>query len=350
MRVFCLLCCSLFVSAACVRGAWDDPYRSGENSSSGGDFASEFGVDDAYVFDEGAGLDASFASPDYDAGYSAAVSPSSEAASRHPFSPYDAYGEFVGNMSLSSQHSRTKVYNAYLSVPVLHPSRFAWGRWHADVRLNARVTWIRSKGEDVLGVEHLYTYGLRASLIRMLGDHSQLQLGATPQLSSDFDHLSGEDFYWGGYAAFSSKWNDRFYYSLGVAVMPDYYKNYVMPLLSFTYRCSDGSDWRLRGSRLSYVRRIGQSFEWGPFAQWNSGVWTVNRFQTTRQFRMTNVILGLGCGYDFASGACRVRGVLDMGSSVYNTFRVRDKGGEHTLEKYRGHAAVYARAGVQVSF
>lgn len=333
MKSFLPLLLLAGISAGFVQADWQEPY-SGQSA---------YQVDDSNVFDEGTTVDPLYSTPAHDA-----YSP--PARQRHPFVPDDCYMEYIGKMSLSSQSARAQVMNFYLTMPLLDPSRASWGNWHAEARLSARVTCVDTQGHDVLDVSHLYTIGLRAGVARRLGQYSQFQIGLCPQLSSDFDVMSSDNFFWGGYAAFSSCTSERFQYTVGLALIPDYYSGWVVPLFNLTWKYRPGWELRLRASRLSAINKVGDHLEWGPFFQYNAGVWTVRRRGITQQFRMTNCIAGIGGQYDFTPQTTHITLLADIGTAFYTTFRVRDKDGDHTREKYRGHPSLYLRGGLHMQF
>ncbi len=302
-------------------------------------------------YDAGMGVDPIYSTPS-----SYEIAPSYGAApargKRHPFfAPHDAYVEYFGNMSISGQSARTELVNAMLTLPVVNPSRAAWAGWHLDVKAAARITWINTSGVDVLDEDDLYTIGLRATLAHAVGRASQFQVGVTPQISTDFDVMTHDNFYWGGYVAFASKVGSSFRYTLGIAYMPDYYRTHALPVLSLQWRYNPAWELRVQASRISTVCVAHDRFHWGPFFQWNSSTWTVNRYGEAHQFRMTNCIAGLGASYDLKLDTGTTISLLgDVGGTFYNTFRVSDRHGKHTTEKYRTHPGVYARLGVQVAF
>ncbi len=340
------LCRFFLVSAALLCPAayaatWDegsDPYA--YQVGLGGDIYSG-----GEEYEAGMGVDPIYSTP---SSYEAAPS---GGARRPHFAPNDAYAEYFGNMSISGQSARTELVNAVLTLPIVDPRRAAWRGWHLDVKATARLTWINTSGDDVLDEDDLYTIGVRAALAHSVGSASQFQLGVTPQVSTDFDVMTHDNFYWGGYVAFSSKAGDAFRYTVGVAYMPDYYRSPLLPLLSLQWRYNPSWELRVMASRVSAVCVAHERFQWGPFFQWNSGAWTVQRYGQTRQFRMTNCIAGVGATYDLKLDTGTTISLLgDLGGTFYNTFRVRDRDGDHTLEKYRAHPGLYARVGVQVAF
>ncbi len=322
---------------------WDegsDPYA----------YSADFGSD-AYGsvpddgYEAGLGVDPLYATP---SGYEDAPSGSSR---RPRFAPADGYMEYFGQMSFSSQPGRIEMTNAMITLPLVDPRRAEWKGWHLDVKGSLRATWINTMGNDVLDEDDLYTIGLRATVARSVGEASQIQLGFTPSVSTDFDVMTHDIFYWGGYAAFSSKAGEKLRYTIGVACMPGYYRSDVLPVLGLEWRYNPAWELRVQASRISAVCVANEKFQWGPFFQWNTAAWTVQRYRRTRQLRTTNCIAGIGATYDLKLQDGTIVSLLgDFGGTFYNSFRVYDRDGHHSLERYRAHPGIYLRAGVQVSF
>ena len=336
MKATRLLMSALMVCGGMASAAWDDEY---------GTYAGERvmpGSEEVLVFDEPAGVDPMYSTPSFNS--SAAYS------GQHAFVPNDMYFEYLGNMTLSGQGAHVRVSNVFLTMPFTNPKTAVWRGWHLDAKLSARMTYIHTTGNNALDEERLYTVGMNVAVSHAIGQHAQFQLGFTPQFSTDFDVMSSQNFFLGGYMAYSMKANERFSYTVGLAFMPDYYKNYVFPVLNVRWRYAPNWEMRVQASRLSAVNVTSQRFQWGPFFQWNSGMWTVHRKGETQQFRMTNCIMGVGAECNLTPGSTKVLLLGDLGMTFYNTFRVRDKKGDHTLEKYHSHPGLYGRLGIQVHF
>lgn len=334
MKKTLLMSIALLTQGTMALAAWDDSYDP---------LAAGAYTDEAVLnYEEPLGVDPIYSTP------STATAAST---GQRPFIPNDVYWEYMGKMSISGQHARTQVTNVFLSLPLTNPQRMAWGKWHLDARLSGRVTWIDTDGQDVIDEDVLYTLGLHAALSYQMTHSAQFQLGFTPQISSDLDVMSTENFYWGGYAAFSAKASEHLSYTVGLALMPDYYDHYIFPVVNLNWRCAPVWDLRIQASRFSLVNVASERFQWGPFFQWNTGIWTVRRHSQKQQLRMTNCIAGIGASYDarWRNGPT-LHFIGDLGTAFYNTFRVRDKRGNHTIEKYRTHPGWYVRLGLQVQF
>jgi len=298
--------------------------------------------DGILAFDDAPGVDPLYTTPSAN---------TSNSGKQRAFIPNNAYIEYFGNMSLSSQHAHLQVYNAYLALPLTSTDRASLWGWHLDATASLRVTWFDLSGDQVLDEDRLYSLGLQASVSHKIGQRSQIQLGGIMFYSSDFDVDSADNFYLGCYAAFSSRYGENLRYTVGLACMPDFYENYVYPMINVAWRYHPVWELNIQASRLSILHVGNERFHWGPFLQWNSSRWTVRRDRRTEQFRMTSFIAGMGATYDMITGSGAHFMLLgDLGCSFYNTFRVRDKKGDHTLEKYRGHPDLYLRFGVQIQF
>lgn len=271
--------------------------------------------------------------------------------SRPTLIPNDYYFEYLGPMHVHGQSAHVRMMNVFATLPLLNPRKHAWHGWHLDAKVSGRLTWAHNSGNRVLDEPRLYTVGASATLIRQVGSKSQFHLGFTPQVSSDFDTFSHEIFYWGGNVGFSSAAGEKFKYTLGVSVMPDFNDMWVYPLVNFQWRLRPNWELQLQAERLSYqfVSSSG-SFRVGPFIQHNRSVWTVKRQRATRMLRMNNWIAGLSASYRKSLSTCKVSVLGDLGFTFYNNFRVRTKDGEHTLERYRADGGLYARVGVGVEF
>lgn len=303
--------------------------------------------DDFLNFEENYGVDPIYSTPSVNTGSSFA----SQGSGQRAFVPSNMYVEYFGNMDVRSQAAHLRMFNMYMAVPLTSTERTTWRGWHFDMSASARATWLQHSGVNVLDENRLYTLGLQASVGRKIASRSYLQVGFVPQFSSDFNVLSHEDFYWGCYAAFSSKPSENFRYTLGLALMPDYYDHYVFPMMNLVWRYNPSWELRVQASRFSLANVSHENFHWGPFFQWNAARWTVHREGVTQKLCMTNCILGMGVSYNIkTSSGTNVMLLGDLGCSVYNTFRVRDKEGDRTLEKYRAHSGVYLRFGAQISF
>ncbi len=312
--------------------------------------------DDAYVdpnapFMEPVADDGFDAAPGVDPIYS---TPSiyEDTGHRYPvFVPNDVYVEYLGNMTFNGGYGHVRITNASLSMPFVNPRRAVLGGWHLDVKGAARLTWLDCEGRNLLDEDNLYTIGVQAVVSHKVGQGSQVQLGFTPQFSTDCDVMSHHNFFLGGYAAFSSKAGERLRYTLGLAYMPDYYRSVVLPVLNLHWRYNPAWELRVEGARFSTVCVAHERFQWGPFFQWNTGVWAVHRDRQTQQFRMTNCILGMGANYGHRMGSGATLSVFgDLGFTFNNVFRIRDASGDHTLEKFRAHPGLYTRFGLRYAF
>ena len=307
------------------------------------------GQDDT-IIEDGVFLDDTGMDPIYSTPSTVPADPAEE-GQRPALVPNDYYFEYLGPMHVHGQGAHVRLMNAFVTVPLLNPRKHAWHGWHLDAKVSGRLTWMHHSGNRVLTERRLYTLGASATLIHQVGQKSQFHLGFTPQLSTDFDVMSHEMFYWGGNVGFSSTIGEKFKYTIGVSVMPDYNNMWFYPLVNFQWRVRPSWELQLQAERLSYQFVSGSGrFRVGPFMQHNRSVWTVKRHGATRMLRMTNWITGGTASYRWTMGACKVSLVGDLGCTFYNNFRVRTKNGRHTLERYRTDGGLYARVAVGVEF
>ena len=306
--------------------------------------------EDDVIFEDGVFMDDTGMDPIYSTPSSMPMD-SPEDARRPALIPNDYYFEYMGPMHIHSQAAHVRLMNAFVTLPLLNPRKHAWHGWHLDAKVSGRLTWMHNSGNKVLDENRLYTLGASATVIHQVGQKSQFHLGFTPQISSDLDVMSHEDFYWGGNVGFSSTLGEKFKFTLGVSVMPDYNDMWLYPLVNFQWRVRPNWDLQLQAERLSYQFVSGSGkFRVGPFLQYNRAVWTVKRNRATRMLRMNNWIAGGGASYSWNMGSCRVSLLGDLGCTLHNNFRVRTKNGRHTLERYRADGGLYARVAVGVEF
>lgn len=295
------------------------------------------GYDEAYD----TGIDPIYSTPD--------SAPASHAP-RHAFVPSEFYIERFGDMRLRGGHGHLRVVNAFLSLPLNDPAKGTWMGWSFDAKLSLRQTWLDGSAVKRLDEKRVSMLGAHASVAHAIGSHSQVQVGFTPHVATDFDQLSSHDFYVGGYAAFASRFSPRFSYSVGVALMPSYYEHYVLPLVNFRYRTPRQWELALEATRLSLTYARWEQLRFGPFLQWNNGVWTIRRDHRTEQLRLNGLLVGVGVNGTVPVGRARLTALCDLGASVQHSFRFRDKTGSHTLEKYHAKPGWYIRAGAGLQF
>ncbi len=299
------------------------------------------------VFMDDTGMDPIFSTPS-----TLPPAPAAEGETARPILvPNDYYFEYMGRMHIHGQGQHARIMNAFATIPLINGRKHAWHGWHLDCKLSGRISWLHNSGTRVLDESRLYTLGLNATVLHQIGQKSQFHLGLTPQISTDFDTMSHDMFYWGGNVGFSSALSDNFKFTLGVSVMPHYNNMWFYPLVNFNWRVMPRWELQLQAERLSYQYVSGsEKFRVGPFLQYNRSVWTVNRHRKTCQFRMNNWIGGATASYRWNIGSCKVTLLGDLGFTFYNNFRIKTKNGKHTLDRYRAGGGPYARIAVGLEF
>lgn len=265
--------------------------------------------------------------------------------------PNELYYELLGPMKADVGGSHLSMTNVKLTIPLSDPHRSGWGSWHFDAKIGVRMTWIESTGTNLIDLEHLYTVSGVVGVSRRLGPNGALSIGVTPQYSSDADQSSAHSFYFGGYAAYSARVNESFTYSVGIACMPDYSNTWVLPLFQFSWQATP--TWRLKfeSTRLSYDNVASERFHWGPFFQFISGTWAVNRHRRTEQFRWSSCAMGMGAAVNLTPRhETKVYLKTDVGFTFANEAKFRTKNGNHDLESYDFDPGFYLRIGLDMRF
>ncbi len=312
------------------------------------EFEQPLGVDPVYNTPTAATMNYDYSFPETD--YQEMASGSASSAKLH-YRPFNFFGEHFGQYRIKGTNSRVEYTNIYLTLPLMDPRQYhAWG-WHLDTKLNMRYTWMNSTGPDFVDEGSLYTNGLLVSLYRKVGSKGQFILGMTPQISTDFDVMSSSSFYFGAYAAFAYEVSDRLRFTLGVSYMARYYKEDLFPLIGLSWEARPNWFVRIEATRLSYMNKLWQGFEWGPFVQWNSLLWTVKRDRETQQMRSESYTAGVSCQYLLPlSGGQSLMIMADAGLNFDQTIDFRDKRDNYTIDRYKGEAGFYARFGFELYF
>lgn len=283
--------------------------------------------------------------------YPSYSTPTSTSNSLEKFIPTSIILEHYGQQNVKRHDSHMSCTNLYVAAPILRPENTSLGKWNIDMKVNARITWFDSDGASFLGERNLYTVGLQTSAIRSIAQGKQFILGLAPQISSDFDLISHDIFYFGAYAAYAQTVNDRLKYTVGLSYMPRYYENSILPLFAINWKVSNNYELRMEAARLSLINVSRDNFQWGPFLQFNTSVWTVRHDATTKQMRQSSVVLGLASQYGMGDKKSTSYHILaDIGVTVDNQIKIQTSNGDRTLEKFETSPGLYARLGFEIRF
>ncbi|MCD8070797.1 MAG: DUF6268 family outer membrane beta-barrel protein [Akkermansiaceae bacterium] len=277
------------------------------------------------------------------------------AAPANPYVPYLIPNEFsyeyLGPMKADGGGSHLSITNVKISMPLSDPHRSGWSSWHFDAKVSLKMTWINSSGEDPIDLDRLYTVTPLIGISRKMGSSGMFSIAFTPQLSSDLDTASAHNFYFGGFAAYSSALGENFTYSVGVACMPDYSNTWLLPIIQFAWRAAPNWCLKLEAARLSFDNVASERFEWGPFFTFNSGTWTVRRHLRTEQFRWSSCVLGLGGALNLTPNQpSKLLLKADTGFTFANKAKFRTKNGKHDLTTYDYDPGFYIKAGLELRF
>lgn len=283
--------------------------------------------------------------------YPSYSTPTSTSNSLETFIPTSIILEYYGQQKVKRHDSHMSCMNLYMAAPILRPENTSLWNWNIDMKVNARITWFDSSGESFLGERNLYTVGLQTSAIRSIAKGKQIIIGLAPQISSDFDLMSHDIFYFGAYVAYSQTVSDNLKFTVGLSYMPRYYENSVLPLFALNWKISDNYELRMEAARLSLINISGENFQWGPFFQLNTSVWTVRNASTTRQMRQSSVVLGLASQFSMGNkNTTSYHIIADIGATVDNEIKIQSSNGKHTLRKYETSPGLYARLGFEIRY
>jgi len=278
-------------------------------------------------------------------------SPTSTYDSLESFIPTSIIIEHYGQQKVKDMGSHISSTNLYLTAPILKPQDAKLGKWNFDIKTSVRITWFDKSGRSFLGESNLYTVGLQASAIRSIFKEGQLILGMAPQISSDFNLLSHDIFYFGAYIAYAQSINDDFKFTIGLSYMPRYYDDSILPLLGLNWKVSDNYELRVEAARLSLINVSNDRFEWGPFAQLNTSVWTVNNEGTTKQMQQNSTVIGFASQFSMGDkNSTSYHIIADIGAIVENEIKFQSSNGKHTLETFKTETGLYVRLGFEIRY
>ncbi len=261
--------------------------------------------------------------------------------------------EYFAQQDFRAADGKFSYANVYLTLPLVNPQRYEYRGWHLDVSLNVRATFFDVSGIDLINEEDLYTAGGIASIFYNIDEKARLTFGVTPQFSSDLNNLSSSNFYFGAFTAFTYKASDKIRVTMGVSYMPDYYSHDIWPLVNISWEVAPKWDLRVQSHRLGLIRKVGarESFEWGPFLQWNHFLWSVKRGGRTDLMRMESLLLGVQAQYNKQTmNGTNMRFYADLGLNFDQEIRFEHKDSGALRERYKADSGLYTRLGMEFSF
>ncbi len=261
--------------------------------------------------------------------------------------------EYFAQQEFRRADGKFSYTNIYFTLPMINPANHQYRGWHVDLSLNVRATFFDVSGEDLIDEEELYTAGVIGSVFYNIDEKARLTFGVTPQFSSDLNNLSSSNFYFGAFAAFTYKANEKIRVTMGVSYMPDYYSDDFWPLVNISWEVAPRWDLRVQSQRLGLVRKFGAqgNFEMGPFLQWNHFFWSVSHQRRTELMRMESVILGVQAQYSKTTMSGRsMRFYADLGLNFDQEIRFEDKNNGALRERYKAESGLYTRLGMEFSF
>ncbi|MGN0821614.1 MAG: DUF6268 family outer membrane beta-barrel protein [Akkermansia sp.] len=257
---------------------------------------------------------------------------------------------YFGGLNPSRGGSNMNITDAFLSVPVYHGNcSFGEdsipGKCSGELSLLGRYT--RLEG-DIHG--DLYCFGLNASADTMLNPYTKVLVGVSPIFCGDTDLFNGRNLYMNFYGGLAGALSVNFQYMIGLVFTPQNSLAPVLPMVHITWKYAPDWELRVRRMRFSTVNTSVPGLEWGPFAEFNGGIWTLRRDGETQRFRMTHLVLGMGARYEVKRESYSVTGLLDAGVPVYGSYRLYDRHGHRDVERSHSNGGWFVRAGLEVTF
>lgn len=287
-------------------------------------------------------------SSDYSFGYDSGPSSGSTSFTSRAGMPTQAYFELLGPMDSRRSHGSLEVQNWMTNINLCKMSSGSWG-FFATTAL--RLTWLNGEGADVLDVDRLCTIWLNMNASYNITGKTRLMFGINPQISTDFDTWTHNNFFFGGHVMLAGPLNDRFSYGIGLGYYPQMGNDPLLPLFQFKWKTSNRWALQLEGPRLSYVNKVSEGFIWGPFVSMMSGTWTIHRDRRVRQFDWFSGVAGVGTQVGLGRwGGVRPKLMADVGFSFANSATFRTSNGSHELEKYHYDPGFYLKVGLEFAF
>lgn len=262
--------------------------------------------------------------------------------------PSQTIFEYLGPMSSRNGAGHATLTNWHTRLPLADAKS---GSWRFNVDSTFRLTWFDGDKDAAMDVDRLYTIWMNLSASYNLRGSTYLTFGVNPEFSSDFDSWVARNFNMGGHLLISSKLNERFKYSLGVAIAPQLGDTPVFPFVGFSWQASPTWLIEMQGIRLSAMNKVTDYFSWGPFVSVVSGSWVVKHNHAHSRYEWRSGVAGLATELGLGTwGSVKPKLLLDAGFSFANSARFKTTNGKHEMETRHFDPGFYMRAGLRFSF
>lgn len=274
------------------------------------------------------------------------------AAQRETAPVHQAEGSvsYFGGLAPSRSRSHMHITDACATLPVYTGAVSTDGSFLPSefvTKLDLIGRYTRLEG-DLHG--ELYSFGCNLSAETGLNPYTKALVGISPLFCGDTDLFNGRNLYMNFYGGLAGALSVNFQYMIGLVFAPQNSLAPVLPMVHITWKYAPDWELRVRRMRFSTVNTSVPGLEWGPFAEFNGGIWTLRRDGETQRFRMTHLVLGLGARYEVKREAYSVTGLLDAGVPVYGSYRLYDRHGHRDVERSHSNGGWFVRAGLELTF
>lgn len=335
LNLFCMLSAGML----CANGNQNDPYADYASSQDYQGYTSYAQSYDASMNDP-----AMYGTSQTE--YEASESGPSEGLYR--FLPGMAVYEYLGPMSAKHGQGHATLSNLNVRLPFVKATS---GSWAFNVDGTARVTWFDGDRDALMDVDTLYTFWLNLSASYKVRGSTYITAGVNPEFSSDLDSWVARNFNLGGHLLVSTKVNDHFKFTAGVAYAPQLADWPVFPFLGFSWKASRNWTVEMQGVRLSAMNKVTDYFSWGPFVSVVSGSWVVKHNYGHARYEWRSGVAGVATELGLGTwGKAKAKLVADVGFSFANSGRFKTTNGKHDLETKHYDPGFYVRAGLRFVF
>ncbi len=257
---------------------------------------------------------------------------------------------YFGGLAPSRSRSHMHITDAYASLPVYTGAVSTDGSFLPSefvTKLDLIGRYTRLEG-DLHG--ELYSFGCNLSAETGLNPYTKALVGISPLFCGDTDLFNGRNLYLNFYGGLAGALSVDFQYMIGLVYAPQNSLAPVLPMVHITWKYAPDWELRVRHMRFSTVNTAVPGLEWGPFAEFNGGIWTLRREGETQRFRMTHLVLGLGARCEVKRESYSVSGLLDAGVPVYGSYRLYDRHGHRDVERSHSNGGWFVRAGLELTF